>query len=358
LNIFFIAPFLSELVHGFWAKILCTVIPLVAMSPFIIGLLRQNIRGHILLVRKRANHFPMFVFLIIRLTTAVFLVMYTINQFMGISMSWLVLPALLIIIVLPRFDAIFGRFLQIETHFLTNFNEKQLTEWALNEEGDSMDNLLGNELWVGQYRFEKNFNQEEDLETMTDDKMKKRILRHNKIMGKAQNRFKRFRKHAHDSKLSDVIAMMVERFFNIKVIEIKSGKKQINLPENSSINRQKLHVGDTLFLLGTKERLAAFNDTDSFRSFMVEEALPVTLRNFIENQEQEEKPLLCFAIIVNKKSGLIGKSIKDSGIHKKWNCIVIGLQRDIYPIVLPDTQTFMNNGDKIWVLGSQKPTFV
>jgi CPA2 family monovalent cation:H+ antiporter-2 len=183
--------------------------------------------------------------------------------------------------------------------------------------------------------------------------MKKRILERKRRMEKVKRRWIHFRKNHADFRLSDMIVMMMERFYNVHIIKIVSGEKQINIPENSTENTQRLHVGDSLYLLGAKERFDSFNNHANFRTFLTEEAPPVTLRHFLENQEQEKQPLLCFSINI-QHSGLVGKSIKDAGIHKKWNCMVIGLQRDIYPMVSPDVQTVISNGDKIWVLGSQR----
>ena len=169
LNIFLIAPFLHRFLQGIGANLLSTLIPLVLMAPFLLSLLyRRNKDVTLLMMRNRTNRLPLFVFMFLRLILAVFLIMYTINRFMGISMAWLVLPALGIIIFLPRIDSVFGRYLQIEARFLANFNEKQLSEWALNEKGASIGNWLSDELWVGQYRFERYVGRDFNPESIPD----------------------------------------------------------------------------------------------------------------------------------------------------------------------------------------------
>jgi CPA2 family monovalent cation:H+ antiporter-2 len=339
LNSLFVAPFLNEFIHGTGAKLLNTLITLTLMSPFIFGLLFRQSKEHTLLViRNKTNRLTMLVFMMIQLSIAVFLIIYTINQFMGISMAWLILPALLIISALPHFDTVFAHYLKIEARFLTNFNEKQLSEWALNENGGSIGNRLNDELWVGQYRFEP------DIEHQFNARVDKNIKR----------KFRRFGRKHPDATLSDVVVMMMERMYNINIIKIISGKKHTNIPANVIGNTHKLRAGDTLFLLSTKEQLDSFNNTANFHTFMVEQTPPVTLRRFIDNQDTEEQQLLCFAFSADKTTGLVGKSIKDSGMLKKWNCMVIGIQRGVYPIVYPDVQNVIRKKDKIWVLGSQK----
>ena len=349
LNAFVIAPFFYGLFDDIWAKILCTIIPLTLMAPFIINFLRQyNKKYTLLIVLNRANRLPVLVFMIIRLVIAVFFVMYTINQFMGIPMLWLILPALVIIVILSRSDTIFGRYLQIETRFLTNFNEKQLSELD-NEDGSSMGNRISSDLWVGQYRFEQSLDQNIVSKKMTDKKLAK--LKHHR-----ERRWVKFRffKKDKESMFFELIVTMMNKFYNISIIKIISEGEHINIPTNNSEKTQRLYVGDTLFLLGTKQRLDSFKNTDNFSTFIKEITPPILLQDFIEKQEQNEQSLLYFAITINKNSGLVGKSIKDTFIRKKWNCIVIGLQRGIYPIVRPNVQTRMNKDDKIWVLAGQK----
>jgi CPA2 family monovalent cation:H+ antiporter-2 len=325
-------PFLSGWIPGIGAKLLCTLLTLLLIAPFIYSLLHQrNKELTLLLIRGKNNRLPMLAFMSARLTVAVGLVMYAVNALLGVPLLWLVLPALGIIVFMSRSGTLFGRYLQIEARFLANFNEKQLTEWALTEKGECIGCWLSDELWVGQYRLE----------------------RHVKQGDVPKSTFRRFIERARgtddDPKLSDLIW---RRFYSINVIKIISRKRHINIPENT----QKLHVGDILFLLGTKSQIDSFHDNVDDHPNVTDEAPPVPLREFIakQDQEHEEQQLLCFALDVDKSSEFLGKSIKDSNIRKKWNCLVVGVQRDIYPIVYPDIQTILSNGDKVWVVGSQK----
>ena len=68
----------------------------------------------------------------------------------------------------------------------------------------------------------------------------------------------------------------------------------------------------------------------------------------------EEQQLLCYAVKVAKDSPLNGKNIKDSQIKSQWSCFVIGLERELLPIIDLHTNMKLSAGDLIWVLGSQK----
>lgn len=57
---------------------------------------------------------------------------------------------------------------------------------------------------------------------------------------------------------------------------------------------------------------------------------------------------------MEKDSPLAGTSIRDSQIKTNWSCFLVGLERDLLPIVTPLPSMILSAGDLIWVLGSQK----
>jgi CPA2 family monovalent cation:H+ antiporter-2 len=354
LNVHFVTPLLKGFLQGMGANILLTLFTLGLMAPFINSLLRpRNPDITLLMVQTKANHLPLHLFMLLRLSTAVLLVMYTINQFFELSFVWLAIPAIVVITVLSRLDFAFGKYLQIEARFLANLNEKQLSEWALNEKGASIGNWLSDELWVGHYIFIQNAASTFNQEISRGNTNILGIERGNMLLQKI---FKRFRGANSDPSLSDLMMFLMTKVYGISIIKIISGEKHINIPEKTLKITQKIHVGDALYLLGTKQHIDSINSNLQFHPFLKEHSEPITLRRFIENQDsgQKEYQLICFAFSVDKVSGFVGKSIKDSGICERWNCTVIGLQRDIYPIVYPEVHTIISKGDKVWVLGDQK----
>lgn len=318
------APFINKFIPGIFSNILCMAITLLLVAPFIRVLLYpRNKELTLLLIRNRANHLPMRFFIFLRAALSIFFIMYIIHRFMAAPFWWLIIPSIIITVLLSRFDALLGRYLQIEARFLTNFNEKRLNEWALNEKGESICDWISDELWVSQYRFKCDHG----------------------VMALMQ-RFKRFR-GGEDPVVANLMNL---KLYGINVIKVITGKKHINIPYST----QKLHDGDILFLLGAKAQIESYSSSP--RRMLFEHAPPVLLRDFIMDQDEnhEERHIHCFAVDVVKNSFFADKSIKNSGIRKKWNCLVIGIQRDVYPIVYPDIRTILTPGDKVWLIGSQK----
>jgi K+/H+ antiporter YhaU regulatory subunit KhtT len=67
----------------------------------------------------------------------------------------------------------------------------------------------------------------------------------------------------------------------------------------------------------------------------------------------EPEALYSYAISVDKGSELAGKTVRDSGIRDNYDCMVLGLQRSRLPIVQPDVNMQIQNGDLVWVLGAK-----
>ncbi|MCL2817163.1 MAG: cation:proton antiporter [Clostridiales bacterium] len=318
LSLRFVYPFLIDFLPEAWpqivAQIVTTLLALLLMAPFLRPLAYpRNKYFPILFIKNKANRLPLLFFSVLRIAIATFMVVYLAWRILDINMWWLALPALVVVFLISRSDGLLGRTLQIEARFLANFNEKQLSEHAGSPDGASVQNLLSEQLWIGKYLIGSGFAEA-------------------------------------GSALSQ---LQWGRIYNVHVVKIISRKKHINIPEGG----QKLHDGDVIFVLGLKEQLNNFQNILPLRyPGIKEQEPPVTLRSFIAEQdsEHEDQHLLCYAIDVNKNTPFAGKSVKDSGLRSKMNCLIIGIQRGNYPIVDPDARTIISNRDRVWVLGSQK----
>ena len=46
--------------------------------------------------------------------------------------------------------------------------------------------------------------------------------------------------------------------------------------------------------------------------------------------------------------------LRNSGIKEDWKALLIGLERDLFPIPNPDKNLTLRQGDLLWVMGSQE----
>ena len=124
-----------------WGRLMCTVLTLVAMSPFLLALSIPASRST---ERKRlvaANaHFdvPLIVMTVFRLAVALFFIVYVLAQFYSLRHGVLIGIAIFCMIVFALSKQLRYRMRRIETKFLNNLNERELRRSGRN------NNLVSN----------------------------------------------------------------------------------------------------------------------------------------------------------------------------------------------------------------------
>ncbi|MBR4143733.1 MAG: TrkA C-terminal domain-containing protein, partial [Firmicutes bacterium] len=110
------------------------------------------------------------------------------------------------------------------------------------------------------------------------------------------------------------------------------------------------HEGDDITVIGESDNIATLYS----RLGGWEQPAQQTLREYMEENESADSDLYSFPILVDKNSSLAGKTIRDCGLRRDYDCMVLGLQRNMLPIPTPDVHTIIAAGDSIWVLGTQE----
>ncbi len=134
--------------------------------------------------------------------------------------------------------------------------------------------------------------------------------------------------------------------FSVNVIQVIRNRKVRNMPSGSL----ELHEGDLLVLVGKAEDLRSLRLSLGMQEY---EELP-TLRAYTEAQADSPYAVFAYAIKVKKDSELAGKSIRSSALREKYDCMILGLQRNYLPILQPDINMTIQPDDYIWILGSRR----
>ena len=263
-------------------------------------------------LKSFANHLPLLLLIVLRTGVTVFLAVRPLYQLFHVPGWILLLVAVPLVIFISRSDWMVGRYLEMEARFLSNFNEKKLQD--LREKGtDKGHAWLDEQLQVAEY-------------ICTADNA------------------------ACNMELKD---LQWGRMWQVNVIKIIRGKKHINIPEGY----EQIHAGDRLYLLGTAKAQENFNLFNEQRNLLLEsENDNVSLHTFIDSQDglTEEQQLFSYAVTVSKGSKLAGCSVRDSGIKSKWNAYLVGIERNMLPMMNLNANFVLNADDLLWVLGSQK----
>ena len=127
------------------------------------------------------------------------------------------------------------------------------------------------------------------------------------------------------------------RKYGIHISSIMRGGRRINIPDGNYI----IYPGDKLQAIGSDDQLT------KFRNALEQEVLG-------EDYELEKREIKLRQFIIGKNSPFIGKTLENSGIRDKYDCMVVGMEEgkeNLSPV--SPTRPF-EEGDIIWIVGEQE----
>ena len=250
----------------------------------------------VLWAKKRSFRLPLIALSVIRVLIIVLIVFLPIRTVLGIHSLWILPLLAAAVLVAGHFGWFASAYLSVETRFLTNFNERLLQQY-----GDSSDaTWLDEKLYVT------------ELPCPPEETGK------------------------------DLRALGWGRRYGVNIIKIVRGKKEIDIPTGDTV----LSEGDLLAVIGERENLVSLR-----LSIGAGEAADIpTLHTYIAG----EKALYTYTLDVAKNDHLAGSTIRDSGLRENYDCMILGLQRNLLPIIGPDVNFVIQRGDLVWLLGSHR----
>ena len=292
-------PLLGKLGLEPWLeKLICLAVVYIGMAIFIRPMLdMKSPQFTTLWVKNRNFRLPLMALTAIRVLIIVIIAFIPANTVSGVAGLWLLPLILAAVLLIYRSGWFASAYLSVEARFLANFNERQLQRLGSD---DAVE-------WLDQRLHVLSFQYEQHGGTLKELGWGKR--------------------------------------FGVNVIKIVRGKRHISIPSGDAA----LHSGDTVYILGESAELRNL----CLDLGIAEPAELPTLREFIAAEDSEPEALYSYAISVDKGSELAGKTVRDSGIRDNYDCMVLGLQRSRLPIVQPDVNMQIQNGDLVWVLGAK-----
>ena len=131
-------------------------------------------------------------------------------------------------------------------------------------------------------------------------------------------------------------SLQLRNRFGVHVSSILRGTHRMNIPNGNTI----LFPGDKLQAIGDDEQLTLFSHV-----------MKAELQPEDTDIEKHEMKLRCFT--VSKTSPFIGKTLRDSGIRDKYNCMVVGVDEGQKNLTLITPSRCLQAGDVLWVVGEQ-----
>lgn len=253
-------------------------------------------------LERRANRLPLAMMVLTKFAVVCLIAYMPLNEFYGIKPFIPMLILLLGLLAVLRLDFIQTFYLQLETRFLRNLNERTLAD----EEDE-----FGPRRWL-----------DEDYSIFSYFVPSDAVY-----IGQSVGDLDWGRK------------------LSVYIVKIRRGSKNYLMPDSKFI----IKSGDKLYIVADEETLKGFHrvlnigELDNMR----------TLKEFMESgYPHTESALACFPIKVRGKERYCNKTIKQSGIKNKYHCMLLGIQRDGYPIKMPGANMVIQQNDMLWIMGS------
>jgi len=271
---------------------IAALITVVILSPFLwaLSLRRVAVEQVQELMQVRKYQGPIIVLVFFRIALTLFYFGFVLNEFFSpiIALIALVIGIALYILFPKRLHAFYNK---IESHFITNFNDREITKQSKRQ------NVLSP--WDGH------------MAEFT-------IAPASNLAGKSLKSLK------------------IREQFGINIASIKRGDITINIP----IRTERLFPGDEINVIGTDEQVKLFKNYLDKNEIDEPETL---VKEDIILQQLELKNRVC-----------IGKSISESQIREKTHGIIVGIERNGKRILNPESHWILESDDILWIAGDRK----
>lgn len=302
-----VAPSLGAVLPETAANIATCVIIYAVMAVFLRPMLDfHSVSFTYLWMDNLANRLPLIVFVMIKVVIVLLIAYTPVMVLFNAKGIIVLLIALVMIRLIAKFDWISTSYLQLETRFLRNLNEKIISQ---EEEGH------GKMHWM-----------DEDYSIFSFI-----VPRDASYIGTTLMELGWGRK-------LNIYIVKVERFHD-------HGKKSLLLPSGNI----KLNAGDKVYVVGDESSLETFYTTLGFEQTKKFR----TLKKFMDTDYADtENALACVAIKVRGNESYCGKPIRSTNIQSKYHCMILGIRKNGLNITMPDANMLIQQDDILWVMGS------
>ena len=305
IGILIFIPLIYPIINSHFGNIgdiISLIITLVLMSPFINALLFSKLKTKSfknLWNDKKFSRGPIVSILLIRCLLALIFVSISISKF-SILASLGILPTLAIITIIVLSKKLYNQYLKTEERFIFNFNEKEY--------------------------------------------YKKKLLPNDNITKKLMEKDIHFETFSISSEYKNIGFKLKELHFRekfgVNIVSIIRGIHRINIPGGNEC----IYPLDKIIVIGNDKQLSLFK-------IEIESKIPIEQKN-LYNDESKEVILQQFVIEAN--SSLLNSSISSSCIRDKNQCLVVGIEKDGFPLLTLDITYKFKKGDVIWVVGEKQ----
>lgn len=298
----FIAPFIISKLPGIRGEVISLVLILILISPMLRAIMMKknhSVEYEQLWHDSKYNRGPLVSLIVLRIILCIGLVMLPVARLLNAAagIAFAIAATVITLVILSKW--LKKQSILMERHFFTNLTAREME----NERNSPIKQRFASHLL------------ERDLH-LADFEVKQ----NSPSMGKTLKELN-FRQKC-----------------NVNIVTIIRGDRRINIPGGN----ERLYPFDKLIVVGADDEL------NHFRQY-IEERYKESLNN-----RQETKEVNMEQFFISEGSGLIGRTILESGIRDNSGCLVIGIERDAHSIKNPPPTTVFEQNDIVWIVGEHE----
>lgn len=279
----------------------CGVVTLALISPFLHSILMKinhSEEFRILWIRNRLNRLSLIGTMVIRGFVAMGFVFYIINYLSRFRTALIIVVALIVLLLIVLSRTLKARSISLERVFVQNLRNRDLHAQIRGEAKPQFANdLLDRDIHIGTIE----------------------VPEGSLWAGKSLS------------------SLELRTRFGVHISSIIRGSRRINIP-NGSVH---IFPNDKIEAIGDDEQLTKFSS-----------AIEHDVIDYDIDIEKREMKLR--QIVIASDSPFVGKSIQESGLRDRYNCMVVGIEQGQQKLTLINPNIPLVSGDVIWVVGEEK----
>jgi CPA2 family monovalent cation:H+ antiporter-2 len=286
---------------GHWpGNAVCGLTTVALISPFLRSMVMKNLHSdefQRLWVESRLNRLPLIFLVLVKTIVAASIVFYICNYLTRFKSALMITIALVAIILMALSRSLKRRSIKLERMFLMNLHSREIAAQVSGRKRPLFEgHLLDRDIHIS-------------VATIPEE---------SQWAGKSLRELK-FRVR-----------------FGVHVSSILRGHQRINIPNGNTI----IFPGDTIEVIGNDEQLRLF-------------AHAMHNEIIAEDPDIEKREMILRQIRISKDSKFLNKTLGESGIRDKYNCMVVGLEEGKENLSMITPTHKFEEGDVIWVVGEK-----
>lgn len=296
----FFLPFIRHILPHWWANGVCGVLTVGLIAPFLRAMIMKKNHSEefkSLWTQSRLNRLPLTFTILVRIAIAVAFVFYICNFLTRFTSALMISIAAAAIIVMVLSRGLKRRSIMLERVFVQNLRSRDIAAQVKGCKKPLFEgHLLDRDLHIS------------DFDVPEDSAWTGKTLRD----------------------------LQFRNRFGVHISSILRGRQRINIPNGSNV----IFPNDKIQIIGNDDQLRAFGEA-------------LKGEQVAEDPDIEKREMKLRQLILTAASPFIGKTLRESGIRDRYNCMVIGVEEGQENLALIDPARRFEQGDIIWVVGEE-----